>query len=63
MVTRGNAVECNSRKISEGSHLGDRDYSLIESERNGCLSEHNKNRTKGVRATSLYLTPICLEKI
>jgi hypothetical protein len=43
--------------------LGDRDYSLIESERNGCLSEHNKNRTKGVRATSVNLTPICLEKI
>ncbi|AYF43704.1 hypothetical protein BALOs_0693 [Halobacteriovorax sp. BALOs_7] len=37
--------------------MGDRDYSLIESERNGCLSEHNKNRTKGVRATGMCLTP------
>ena len=37
--------------------MGDRDYSLIGSERKGCLSEHNKNRTNGVRATKKYLTP------
>lgn len=44
---QSNAFQEESRRVPLG---GDRDCTLNVSERNGCLSGHNKDITKGVRA-------------